>query len=84
VSTFEGFFLFVFFFLFYFLNPITVMLDTKIKLTDLKVKSFVSILEKQQHTTTKAGMYGTFQAQRANADQFKWQITIIDSPMCFA
>ncbi|MEY4904419.1 MAG: hypothetical protein RLZZ292_2234 [Bacteroidota bacterium] len=60
------------------------MLDTKIKLTDLKVKSFVSILEKQQHTATKAGMYGAFQMQRANADQFKWQITIIDSPMRFA
>lgn len=54
------------------------MFNGKVKLTDLKVKSFVTILDKAQQEQTKGGL-AIFKGKKSNTNRFSWGVTIIDT-----
>lgn len=48
------------------------MLNPKVKLADLKVKSFVSTLE-------ATGTFSVLQSRRNSLDKYTWKVTVIDT-----
>jgi hypothetical protein len=53
------------------------MFNAKVKLTDLKVKSFVTVLDKAQQEQTHGGL-SIIKGKKSNASQYSWGVTIID------
>lgn len=53
------------------------MLNAKIKLADLKVKSFVTVLDSQQQQQAQGGYY-VVKGKKSKSDRFSWNVTVID------
>ncbi len=53
------------------------MLNSKIKLADLKVKSFVTVLDSQQQQQAQGGYY-VVKGKKSKSDRFSWNVTVID------
>lgn len=53
------------------------MLNVKVKLADLKVKSFVTVLDSQQQQQAQGGYYAV-KGKKAKSDRFNWNVTVID------
>ena len=53
------------------------MLNAKVKLADLKVKSFVTVLDSQQQQQAQGGYY-VVKGKKTKSDRFSWNVTVID------
>jgi hypothetical protein len=53
------------------------MLNGKIKLADLKVKSFVTVLDTPQQQQAQGGYY-VVKGKKTKTDRYSWNVTIID------
>jgi hypothetical protein len=53
------------------------MLNAKVKLADLKVKSFATVLDAQQQQSTQGGFFA-IKGKKSKTDRFSWNVTIID------
>jgi hypothetical protein len=53
------------------------MFNEKIKLTDLKVKSFVTVLDKAEEAQVKGGL-SIIKGKKSNTNRYSWGVTIID------
>jgi hypothetical protein len=53
------------------------MLNAKINLADLKVKSFVTVLDSQQQQQAQGGYY-VVKGKKSKSDRFSWNVTVID------
>lgn len=54
------------------------MFNSKVKLADLKVKSFVTVLEKTQQEQTQGG-YKVIKGKKSNTNRYSWGVTIVDT-----
>jgi uncharacterized protein (UPF0333 family) len=53
------------------------MLNGKIKLADLKVKSFVTVLDNKQQTNTQGGIFNV-KGKKSKTDRYSWNVTVVD------
>ncbi len=53
------------------------MLNGKIKLADLKVKSFVTVLDNNQQANTQGGIFN-IKGKKSKTDRYSWNVTVID------
>ena len=53
------------------------MLNAKVKLADLKVKSFVTVLDCQQQQQAQGGYY-VVKGKKTKSERFSWNVTVID------
>jgi hypothetical protein len=54
------------------------MFNGKVKLADLKVKSFVTVLDKAQQEQAQGG-FTVIKGKKSNTTRFSWGVTIIDT-----
>lgn len=54
------------------------MFNGKIKLADLQVKSFVTVLDKTQQEQTLGG-FTVIKGRKSNTNRYSWGVTIIDT-----
>lgn len=54
------------------------MFNGKVKLNDLKVKSFVTILDKAQQEQTQGG-FTVIKGKKSNTSRYSWGVTVIDT-----
>ena len=54
------------------------MFNGKVKLADLKVKSFVTVLDKAQQEQAHGG-FSIIKGRKSNTNQYSWGVTIIDT-----
>jgi hypothetical protein len=54
------------------------MFNGKVKLNDLKVKSFVTILDKTQQEQTQGG-FTVIKGKKSNTSRYSWGVTVIDT-----
>ncbi len=53
------------------------MFNGKVKLADLKVKSFVTVLDKNQQEQTQGG-FTVIKGKKSNTTRYSWGVTVID------
>jgi hypothetical protein len=53
------------------------MLNAKVKLDNLRVKSFVTVLDGQQQQQAQGG-YFVVKGKKSKTDRFSWNVTVID------
>jgi hypothetical protein len=52
------------------------MLNPKVKLADLKVKSFVSALDSKPNVM---GSFSVLQSRRNSINKYTWKVTVVDT-----
>ena len=53
------------------------MFNGKVKLADLKVKSYVTVLDQAQQSQAQGG-FSIIKGKKSNTNQHSWGVTIID------